>query len=214
MFLEVSSFLAFGKFRTSDITKPGFPDDNYWPGLPTADPVCVHHFAKVHTQAFSLFRSWAGSKDICVFKLSHFYNLTVTTGRSSATWWLDATEWPSSDPRIRGWLWHVIGFPDLREGLLGLVWAGPDGNPRSWSRSSHGITLEKHDMNLDPKMKLVWEGQVLCSLHCIGWEKTICLAWTRSMPAQWIPPETVKLHKRFDQSHHQPPSCNDFCDFS
>ena len=79
-------------------------------------------------------------------------------------------------PLIRGWLWHLIGFPDLWEGLLGLVWVGPDGNPRSWSRSGYGITLKKHDMNLDPKMKLVWEGQVLCSPHCISWEKTICLA--------------------------------------
>lgn len=50
------------------------------------------------------------------------------------------------------------------------MWAVPDGNPRNWSRSCHGIVLKKHDMNLDPKMKLVWEaaGPVLSAPCLLG----------------------------------------------
>lgn len=103
---------GFWKIQNIRHHQARIPEDNYWPGLPAADPVCVHPFAKVHTQAFSLFRSWAGSKDICIFKLSHFYILTMTTGQSSATWRLDAR--PSSDQRLAlasHWLSRSLGGP-------------------------------------------------------------------------------------------------------
>lgn len=64
---------GFWKIQNIRHHQARIPEDNYWPGLPAADPVCVHPFAKVHTQAFSLFRSWAGSKDICIFKQPFLY---------------------------------------------------------------------------------------------------------------------------------------------
>ena len=113
MFLEVSSFLAFGKFRTSDITKPGFQKITIGQDCPLQTQFVFILLPKSIHRPF-LFLGHGLAPKTFAFSNSHFYILTVTTGQSSATWRLDATVWPSSDQRLAlasHWLSRSLGGP-------------------------------------------------------------------------------------------------------